>query len=129
MKRILLVDDSEIVRKAIKLFLEAQGLACEEAEHGAAAFARLEEGHGIDLVVSDNQMPVMTGLELLKKVAGRPKLHPLPFILNSGHVTEALREQALQDGAYAVLSKPTDFSELARAINTALGTYSGISLN
>lgn len=123
MKRILLVDDSEMVRKAIKLFLEAQCYVCEEAEHGFAACVRLEESHGIDLVISDNQMPVMTGLELLKNVAGRPKLHPLPFILNSGHVTEALREQALQDGAYAVLSKPTDFSELARAIKAALGTH------
>jgi len=120
MKRILLVDDSEMARKAIKLFLEAQGYACDEAEHGAAAFVRLHEGHGIDLVISDNQMPVMTGLELLKKVAGHPDLHSLPFILNSSNVTEALRDQALQAGAYAVLSKPTDFSELVRAINTAL---------
>jgi CheY-like chemotaxis protein len=122
MKRILLVEDSEIVRKAIKLFLEAQGYVCEEAEHGAVAFVRLEETHEIDLVISDNQMPVMTGLELLKNVAGHPKLHLLPFILNSGNVTEALREQALQNGAYAVLSKPTDFSELTRAIKAALGT-------
>jgi CheY-like chemotaxis protein len=120
MKRILLVDDSEMARKAVKLFLEAQGYVCDEAEHGAAAFVRLDEGHGIDLVISDNQMPVMTGLELLKKVAGHPNLHSLPFILNSGNVTEALRDQALQAGAYAVLSKPTDFSELARAINIAL---------
>jgi CheY-like chemotaxis protein len=120
MKRILLVDDSEMARKAVKLFLEAQGYACDEAEHGAAAFVRLDEGHGIDLVVSDNQMPVMTGLELLKKMAGRPNLHSLPFILNSGNVTEVLRDQALQAGAHAVLSKPTDFSELARAINIAL---------
>jgi len=81
---------------------------------------RLHEGHGIDLVISDNQMPVMTGLELLKKVAGHPDLHSLPFILNSSNVTEALRDQALQAGAYAVLSKPTDFSELVRAINTSL---------
>ncbi len=120
MKRILLVDDCEMVRKAVRLFLEAQGYTCDEAEHGAAAFVRLDEGHGIDLVISDNQMPVMTGLELLKKVAGHPNLHSLPFILNSGNVTEALRDQALQAGAHAVLSKPTDFSELARAINIAL---------
>ena len=123
MKRILLVDDSEMARKAVKLFLEAQGYACDEAEHGATAFVRLEEGHGIDLVISDNQMPVMTGLELLKKVAGRPNLHPLPFILNSGNVTETLRDQALQAGVHAVISKPTDFSELALAIKAALDTY------
>lgn len=123
MKRILLVDDFGMARHALKLFLEAQGYACDEADHGATAFVWLEEGHGIDLVLSDNQMPVMTGLELLHKVAGHPTLHSLPFILYSGNVTEALRDQALQAGAYAVLSKPTDFSEVIRAIHNALATH------
>ena len=123
MRRILLVDDSVIARQALKFFLEAQGFACDEVDHGAAALVRLEEGHGIDLVISDNQMPVLTGLELLQKLASHPTLPPPPFIMYSGSVTEAVRDQALQAGAYAVLSKPTEFSEIIRAIHKALATH------
>ena len=123
MKRILLVDDSEKARQALRLLLKTEGYACDEVEHGAAALVWLEEGHGIDLVISDNQMPIMTGLELLKEIVNHPTLHLLPFILYSGNVTEVLRDRALQAGAFAVLSKPPDFSEFASAINRAFAKH------
>lgn len=50
-------------------------------------------------------------------------------MLNSGHVTEALCEQALQNDTHAVLSKPTDFSEFVRTIKAALGRHQHIFLN
>ncbi len=120
MKCILLVDDHQMARRALKLFLEQHEYVCEEAEHGEAALAWLKEGHAVDLVISDNQMPVMAGLELLNQIAAHPHLSSLPVILYSGNVTEDLRNQALEAGAYAVLAKPYKFTDLVGIINRVL---------
>ena len=122
MNRILLVDDHEKARQALKLFLEHHGYACEEAEHGAAAFAWLEQGQNVDLIVSDNQMPVMTGMEFLLQVRAHPHFSSIPFILYSGNVTDEIHRQAHQAGVLAVLSKPYNFSDFVRIITKALDT-------
>jgi len=122
MKRILLVDDSEMARQALKSFLEHQGYACEEAEHGAAALAWLEQGQPVDLIVSDNQMPVMTGMEFLLQVKANPHFNSVPFILYSGNITDEIQRQAHQVGAVAVLSKPYNFSDFVKIVTQALET-------
>ncbi|WNM60921.1 response regulator [Candidatus Nitrospira neomarina] len=122
MKRILLVDDHEMARKAMKHFLEHHGYACEEAEHGAVALAKLEQGPSIDLIVSDNHMPVMTGMDLLLQVKGNPNFGLIPFILYSGNVTDEMYQQANEAGALAVLNKPYNFSDFVGMVNNALQT-------
>ena len=122
MKRILLVDDHEMARQALKLFLEHQGYACEEAEHGAVALALLEQGQPVDLIVSDNHMPVMTGWEFLVQVKANPHLSFVPFILYSGNITDEMQQEAYQAGATAVLNKPYNFSEFVTIVSKALDT-------
>ena len=122
MKRILLVDDHAMARQALKLFLEHQGYACEEAEHGAAALTWLEKGPAVDLIVSDNHMPVMTGWEFLVQVKGNPHLDSIPFVLYSGNVTEELQQEAGRLGVTAVLSKPYNFSDFVVIVTKALST-------
>ena len=122
MKHILLVDDHEMARQPLKLFLEHQGYACDEAEHGASALAWLEQGQHVDLIVSDNQMPVMTGLEFLLQVKANPHFGTIPFILYSGNITDEIQRQAHQAGAVAVLSKPYNFSDFVAVVTKALAT-------
>ena len=122
MKRILLVDDHEMARQALKLFLEHQGYACEEAEHGAAALVWLEQGQPVDLIVSDNHMPRMTGLEFLVRVKANPHFGTIPFILYSGNITNEVQRHAYQAGAMAVLSKPYNFSDFVEVVTKALAT-------
>ena len=112
MKRILLVDDHEMAREVLKLFLETQGYLVEEAENGAEGFARIEQGHSFDLVISDNQMPVMTGMEFIQRLAQRSYLSTHHLILYSGNLTPELEQQARDFGVSAVLSKPYNFSKL-----------------
>jgi len=112
MKRILLIDDHELARQV--------GYACEEAEHGAAALAGLEQGQNVDLIVSDNQMPVMTGLEFLVQVRANAHFGSIPFILYSGTITDEILRQAHQAGATAVLNKPHNFSEFVAVVTKAL---------
>jgi two-component system, chemotaxis family, chemotaxis protein CheY len=122
MKRILLVDDHEMARKALRLFLEHHGYACDEAEHGTVALARLEQGQHVDLIVSDNHMPGMTGLEFLLQVKATPQFDSIPFILYSGNITDEIRRQAQQVGVLAVLNKPYNFSDFVEIVTKALET-------
>ena len=122
MKRILLVDDHEMARKAMKHFLEHHGYACEEAEHGAAALAKLDQGPSVDLIVSDNHMPVMIGMELLVQVKANPHFGSIPFILYSGNITDEMYQRAIEAGALAVLNKPYNFSDFVAMVKKALKT-------
>lgn len=118
--QILLVDDHQMARRALKLLLEQQGYACEEADDGTSALTKLETGEAMDLIISDNQMPVMTGMELLIKIKTDSHLSSIPFILYSGNLTEELQKQARQIGAYAVFSKPYNFAYLLATVGKVL---------
>ena len=122
MQRILLVDDHEMARKAMKHFLEHHGYACEEAEHGAAALAKLDQGPSVDLIVSDNHMPVMIGIDLLVQVKANPHFGSIPFILYSGNITDEMYQRAIEAGALAVLNKPYNFSDFVAMVKKALQT-------
>ena len=112
MKRILIVDDHQLAREVLKLFLETQGYLVEEAENGAEGLAVIDQGHTFDLVISDNQMPVMAGMEFIQRLAQRSYLTTHHLILYSGNLTPELEQQARDLGVSAVLSKPYNFSKL-----------------
>ena len=122
MKRILLVDDHAMARRALKLFLEHHEYACDEAEHGAAALAWLDQGQNMDLIVSDNHMPVMSGLEFLVHVKASAHFGSIPFILYSGNITDEMKRQAHQAGVMAALNKPYNFSDFVKIVIQALET-------
>lgn len=118
--KILIVDDHEMGRRALKLFLEQQGYSCEEADNGVSALAQLEAGQAVDLIISDNQMPGMTGMEFLTKLKIRPQFSSIPVILYSGNLTEDLYAQAKKIGAQAVLDKPYKFGSLLATLKQVL---------
>ena len=120
MKRILLVDDHSAARGALRMFLEHKGYFCYEAEHGAAALSWLQGEYPVDLVITDNQMPVMDGLKLLDKLAELSLIKTVPVILYSGNLTNELKDRALKTGAFAVLAKPYNFYELVETVVKAL---------
>lgn len=117
--RILLVDDDSASRDVLRAIFEYHGYACEEVENGAAALTWLETGR-VDLVITDNKMPVLGGLQFLERLATKSKGETPPVIVHSGNLTEEMKENAFENGAYAVLTKPCALSELlptaARAI-------------
>lgn len=119
-KQILLVDDDPMARQVLRLYLEHLGYVCAEVEHGAAAIAWLEKSPKVDLLISDNRMPVMTGMELLLQVKSRPQFNSPPMIMYSGNLTKELSEKALELGAIAVLEKPYDLLDLSAFVTQAL---------
>ncbi len=111
MKQILIVDDDATGRRVLRLRLQMRGYACQEAEDGSAALQTLQTNH-FDLVITDHQMPVMKGLELLKNIKDIPDLQHTPVIFVTGHLSEDLRHEAQSAGASAVLGKPYEDREI-----------------
>ncbi len=120
MKKILLVDDNKGAREALSLVLQSQKLQCVEVENGREALGWLET-HQADLIISDNQMPVLTGLDFIDQIQGHQKpANEPPVILLSGHLNEKDKQRAQQAGVFAILDKPCNFSEFVSMVHLAL---------
>jgi len=119
MPRVLIVDDEAAVRATLRAVLESQGYDCGEAEHGVAALALLEQEH-FDLVITDNKMPIMSGIEFLKQFSQKPDPKP-PVIFFTGDISEEEKDLAMKTGARAVLQKPPNFGEIISAVQQAIG--------
>jgi len=104
--RILVVDDFSTMRRIVKNLLADLGLTnVAEAEDGGVAFTMLKQG-GFDFVVTDWNMPGVTGIELLKMIRADEKLKTLPVLMVTA---EAKREQiieAAQAGVNGYIIKP-----------------------
>jgi two-component system chemotaxis response regulator CheY len=104
--RILIVDDFSTMRRIVKNLLNDLGfMNTAEAEDGKSALTALH-GSPFDFVVTDWNMPGMTGIELLKAIRSDPKLAKLPVLMVTA---EAKREQiveAAQCGVNGYIIKP-----------------------
>jgi CheY-like chemotaxis protein len=120
MQRVLLVDDEAAVRGTLRAVLESQGYDCDEAENGAAALALLEKEH-FDLIITDNKMPVLNGVEFLKQYSQKPDPKP-PVIFFTGDISDVEKELAIKAGARAVLQKPPNFGEIISAVQQAMSS-------
>ena len=96
MPTILVVDDSATDRKMMGGILERTGMLVRYAENGSGALKQLERSLP-DAVLTDMQMPEMDGLQLVKAV--RLRYPDIPVILITGHGSETLAADALQQGA------------------------------
>jgi two-component system, chemotaxis family, chemotaxis protein CheY len=120
MKKVLLVDDDLNAREALRMVLESQQLECIEVSNGSEAIDWLAAQQA-DLIISDNQMPVLTGLEFIDQVQSDQKiLHKTPIILLSGHLEEQDKFRARQAGVFAILDKPCNFSQFLSIVQLAL---------
>ncbi len=110
-RRIRLVDDDSSLRSTLRSCLETVGYQCIEAKDGHDARGLLEVGYPVDLIVTDHQMPRVTGLELIKGLKSQKNTEAIPIILYSDQLTADLKTHALQAGAIAVLEKPFPLQE------------------
>ena len=102
--KILIVDDSALVRRALRLCIETSGDCdvCGEAENGKIAVERVEELHP-DIVILDLQMPVMNGLEAAKEIS---RIAPgSALVMLTMHSYATLADDARAAGIMEVLSK------------------------
>ena len=96
----MVVDDSITIRKVTERILARHGLKVVTAKDGVDALKVLSKVK-IDLIISDWNMPKMTGLELLQKVKGTPELAHIPFLMvtaeaENRHILEAIKAKVDQ---------------------------------
>ena len=104
---ILCVDDFPTMRKIVKTVLKQLGYTnIQEAEDGAQGLAILKRDTSIQFVVSDWNMPHMTGIELLKAVRSDPKLKHLPFLMVTAEADKENIVEAVKSGVSNYIVKP-----------------------
>jgi CheY-like chemotaxis protein len=121
---VLVVDDEPDVealfRQQFRRDLRAQRFMMDFASSAADALSRVSAtvGQSLILILSDINMPGMTGLEMLPKVkAMRPEV---PVIMITAYGDAATRRTALENGATGLLTKPIDFALLREEIDSRL---------
>jgi CheY-like chemotaxis protein len=115
--RVLVIEDDRSVRVFVCDVLEALGYEADGAEDGGQSLALLER-HLYDLVITDLQMPSMSGWDVVNAVRGR--LPMMPMIMISGFATEDDVRQA-QSVGMPLLHKPFSVVELRRVVSELLG--------
>lgn len=118
---ILLVDDSKVMRTLVQRAIRQagyRGLEFGEAENGVQALVKLQENNP-KLVLSDWNMPEMTGIELLQQV--RANANKVPFGFVTSESSAQIRELAVTSGASFVITKPFTSDEVQAALTPFLG--------
>jgi two-component system chemotaxis response regulator CheY len=115
--KILVVDDHSVIRKVVVRILAKLGYArIREAGDGAAALALLEAEQA-DLIISDLNMPRISGLELLAMVRQHPGWAALPFIILTSELRSESFHQAFETQATQYIIKPFTAEEFTQKIS------------
>ena len=115
--KILIVDDFSTMRRIIRNILkQLEFINVEEAEDGSVAFEKLKEAD-YDLLITDWNMPNMSGLDLLKEIRANEKLEDLKILLVSAEAEKENIIQAAQAGANEYVVKPFTADILGQKIN------------
>lgn len=120
--KILIVDDMSTMRKIIKNMLSQIGFTnISEADDGATAWPLIEgaikDGKPFEFVVSDWNMPKMTGLDLLKNVRSTPGLEKLPFLMITAESEQGNVVIAVKAGVSNFIIKPFSAQVLKEKID------------
>lgn len=110
-----IVDDDESVRVAMSSLVRSLGWTAR-LHACAEQFLAADRMDDVCCIISDVQMPGMSGLEMYRRLVERGIALPVIFI--SAYASDTVRRQALDMGAVCVLGKPVDAAELARRLES-----------
>ena len=117
-RHLLIVDDDPIIRDSLIVYLEDEGYHCSEAKNGQAMLDFLA-AEAVDLAVLDLRMPVLTGVEALRRLRAAGNGTPVIIMSGAGDVHDVV--SILRDGACDYLFKPIqDLGLLVQTIERAL---------
>jgi chemotaxis signal transduction protein/CheY-like chemotaxis protein/ABC-type nitrate/sulfonate/bicarbonate transport system substrate-binding protein len=125
--KILLVEDAGVMRKMeIKTLNSLDFNNVSEAENGKEAIEILKKDPAFELIISDWNMPVMDGFELLNWVRSNENTGNIPFLMATGRGEKKEVEKASEAGVSSFISKPFNKDELFEKINEAFGVKSEV---
>jgi len=119
-KHILIVDDDAKMRKVVaEFFKKNRDVRIIQAKNGIDAIAQTCL-YDIDAVLTDLEMPEMTGLELLGYFKTRPELKNIPVVFLTSQSDDFHKNKAKKLGAHAYLKKPFNSSQLTKVLSEIL---------
>ena len=119
-KTVLVVDDNKINLKVAERLLQTYGVNVECVESGFICIDNLKSGKKYDLILMDDMMPKMSGVETLQKIKAEIPEFDIPVIALTANALTGMREKYLADGFNDYLAKPINKDELNRVINEYL---------
>lgn len=118
-KRVLIVDDEEVIRKVLRVCLLQWGYEVSEAMDGAEALNQLNHGD-FDLMICDIVMPNKDGWELVKEVRSGPRTKDIPVIVLTGKDRDTDMFKGYELGANYYIPKPFTKAQLLYGIRLIL---------
>jgi two-component system chemotaxis response regulator CheY len=118
--KILVVDDSVTMVMSLKTTLTMNGFEVETANNGQVALDKLNAGCKPNLILTDVNMPVMGGMELIGKVRALPGFRFVPILTLTTESEASKRDEGKRQGATGWLVKPMSGEDLIRVIKKVL---------
>jgi two-component system, chemotaxis family, chemotaxis protein CheY len=119
-KTILSVDDSASIRQMISFTLKGAGYLVLEAADGQEAFERAKT-NTVDLVLTDQNMPHMDGLTLVKSLRALARYRAVPILILTTESSDSMKAQGKAAGATGWIVKPFDPQRLLEVVGKVLG--------
>ena len=119
-KTILAVDDSASLRQMVAFTLKGAGYDVVEAQDGVDGLNKAK-GKTVDLVLTDQNMPNMDGLTLIKNLRGLPAYKAAPILMLTTEAGDAMKAQGKAAGATGWLVKPFDPAKLLEVVKKVIG--------
>ena len=118
-KKVLIVDDNQINLKVAARLLSTYKITTEEVISGFDCLKKIDVGNNYDLILMDDMMPKMSGVETFKKLKENPEFN-IPVIALTANAIAGMKENYLKEGFNDYISKPIDKKELERVLTTYL---------
>src|SRR6266566_9510482 len=123
--RVLVVEDDEATRGALRALLDDAGYVCDEASDGERAVAAMRDAP-FDLVVLDLGLPGMSGADVHRQLRRDPRTRFLPIVFLTAHSDRQVKLAELEAGAEDFITKPYDAEELLARVGAAVRRWSGL---
>jgi len=117
---IMTVDDSASVRQMVTFTLQQEGYEVTEAVDGVDALTKLD-GSGVNMVITDLNMPNMDGIELIRQVRSKPEFKFMPIIMLTTESQPAKKQEGKEAGATGWIVKPFKPEQLLGVVKKVLG--------
>ncbi|NHZ71548.1 MAG: response regulator [Aquificales bacterium] len=115
-KLVLVVDDEDMTRQMISMFMKMDGHETVEAVDGVDALEKVAQHHP-DAIILDVMMPEMDGVTMCKKLRANSATAAIPVLMLSGRSQIGAEQEGLDAGANVYMKKPMDPKEMLKVLN------------
>lgn len=121
MKKILIVDDSKMIRHVVSKSSKNLGYETIEASNGKEGLEQLSLNSDVSLILSDINMPIMNGLEMIEQIKQKDNFKFIPVVMLTTETRDDLKQKGRDLGVKAWMVKPFNEKTFAKAIIKLIG--------